>query len=131
MTHTSYCSAFMENNSCYCYQDFSDFIKKEQKFHYGKTDFQQFVKKYRSEGWILRKITAIPGAMYALARAVGNLALGILLGSPLALFDRGKYFKAQIFHLCRDLQEGTGRVISLFHDKSRKAGSKRNVTKYF
>lgn len=97
-----------------------DQTKASLNFSYREASFHSYVEGYSDEGWLGRKILAIPQALWsAVMKTVVHLALGIILGSLNALFDRedkGKYFKAMLFSAVRDLQESFGRVVSLFHD---------------
>lgn len=118
MNNLSYYKAFKENNYS-ADGTLLSFIKKSgQQFHYGKTDFEQFAAKYHDAGWVGRKVIALPAAAWTgVVKTTLNLALAILFGIPKALFDDGTYFKAQIFHVCRDLQAAAGRIISIFNDE--------------
>jgi hypothetical protein len=92
--------------------------QKYGQFKYGLVTWETFKNEYSPEGWQGRKMIALPAAAWTgTVQVVYHLAKAILVGIPKALFDRGRYLKAQVFCIARDFQESYGRLTSLFNDR--------------
>lgn len=95
-----------------------DFAKKNLQFHYGQVNLQKYKEKYSSEGWLRRKIIALPAAIWSgVIKTICHLAAGILVGMIKAPSDGGKYLKVCSFYVARDVQEFYGWIATLFNDE--------------
>lgn len=112
-----YLSSFMEQQNLNDENELCLQAKNHPELIHG-VDYQKFSEKYKPKGWFGRKIIAIPAAVWAITiKTVYHLVKAILLGIPMAPFEKGKYFKAQLFHIGRDFQEAFGRAISFLNDR--------------
>lgn len=93
-------------------------IKNQLLFKYGEVEKEQFYFKYSEEGWLGRKITALPKAAWSgLIHSTYHLALAILIGIPAVFKGEGKYLIVQLFSFARDLQCAYGYLTSLINDR--------------
>lgn len=87
-------------------------------FKYGDIENQQFNQKYSIEGWLGRKITALPRAIWSgVVQPIFHLALAILIGIPKICLGKSEYLKVQLYNGARDLQEAYGHLVTLIHDR--------------
>ena len=92
--------------------------KKNLQFTYGSVDRQAFDAKYSSDGWLLRKVIALPLAVWSgTVKTTYHLAQAIFIGIPKTYWDGGQCLKAQSFHIARDFQESYGWLASIFNDQ--------------
>lgn len=88
-------------------------------FQYGSVNFEQYSIQYKSDGWLARKVFALPMAAWSgIVKTTYHLAIAILIGIPTSLFNEGRRFKANLFNAARDFQECFGRILSIIDDKS-------------
>lgn len=92
-------------------------IHNKTHFTYAKVPYEQFCKNYQAEGWIERKLTALPMAIWAAtAKVVYHLGHMVFSGFPKLFFDHGKTIRTYAFFIIRDYQEAYARVATLFDD---------------
>jgi hypothetical protein len=97
--------------------------KTFQQFHYdGLTTYERFSEKYSLEGWMGRKVYAIPAGLY---NATVEIYVPILIGIfvlPIFLIrgeegDFVRVAKHLLFHEARQVQLGFGWLAVLLNDK--------------
>lgn len=87
-------------------------------FKHGDVNFEDVKKLYTSEGWLGRKVRALPNALGSgIVKTIYHLAVAVIIGIPGAFFDGGKFFQAQIYKIVRDLQEALGYIVLVFNDR--------------
>lgn len=92
--------------------------EKPQRFAYGSADYERFQASYSYDGYVKRKILAIPFALIAgICKTIYRLARIIFISIPMACAGEDKFLKAEIYRLARDMQEASGWIITLFNDK--------------
>ena len=112
-----YLKAVLDNPSSSSKEAIIQNAKSNPQFNYDNINFEKFNAKYSSNGWVGRKILAIPMALFSgIIKTIYHLAIAILIGIPRCLFGNSKYLKSQIFSFVRDLQESLGFIITLFKD---------------
>ncbi len=86
--------------------------KESLQFHYGTVTYAQFSLQATSEGWIQRKIVALPFAAIELAKTIYFLAQGILT----TLFHGWDASRPCFFHATRAFQGCGGALLVIFHN---------------
>ena len=94
------------------------YVKENKQFSYGDTTYEEFSRLYSTDGWIGRKVMAIPQAILCgVVKTVYHLAQALLLGIPKLYAGDFNYIKYKAFFLIRDFQEAFGWLTSLLDDK--------------
>lgn len=92
--------------------------KGHQQFHYGNVGLKEFSNQYSDEGWLGRRITAIPFALWSgVVKVVYHIAQAIFINNPQPFANGNLYKKAQFFSAIRDLQESFGYFATFVNDK--------------
>src|SRR5262245_25860318 len=89
---------------------------KEHRFHYADVKFKEFKKLHKTNGQLGRKFIALAAAPYCILKAIGNLAIAILL-TPTLLCGGKPLFLNSIYKVPRDLQASFGWLVTIFWDK--------------
>lgn len=111
---TAYYKALPEDKKFATPKEFTQYVQKNQQYCYADISYADFSKKYSSEGWGGRKVTAIPQALWSgIIKTIYHLCTLMLT----ACFASTSYRKATAFYAARDLQKGCGHLITFFHDK--------------
>ncbi len=100
------CSNYSKLKSCYRNLEILE-------FSYGDASISGFSKS--TEGWIGRKVTAIPLAAAAIVKAVYHLSMAILEGLK-GCCSQDTHAKMYAFCAVRGLEESLGRFLTLFSD---------------
>lgn len=115
---TSYLKALRENEHFKDDSKIAFTAKNDLQFKYGDVTAQRFNQKYSADGWLGRKVIALPAAAWSgVVKTIYHLALAIFIGIPKAFSDQKPYLRALLFHAARDLQESYGQLASLFNDR--------------
>jgi DnaJ-domain-containing protein 1/uncharacterized protein YjiS (DUF1127 family) len=115
---TPYLQVLMETEHLKDDKAIFNFAKESLQFKYGNVNRQEFYVKYSSEGWLGRKIIALPAAVCSgFLKTAYHIAKAILIGVPKIFSDSGQSLKFQIFYTARDFQESYGRLTSFFNDR--------------
>lgn len=92
--------------------------KKMPQYQYGSLDYKSFKSVYTSQGWLGRKIIALPKSLWnGIILPIYHFVKAIFIGLAKLSTDGGVYMKLQFYYMRRDFQESFGRFISLFTDK--------------
>src|SRR3569832_2034424 len=88
--------------------------ENSQRFSYGDVTYSTYVGKYEPKGYELRKIVAIPAALFAgVVKSVYHLAKAFFL----ACRGESIHANANAYRVARDMEEALGWLITLFNDK--------------
>lgn len=119
-----YLTNVLDNKNFDDVEEFFDFVKQHPQFHYsGITDYQDFSKKYTTDGWLGRKILAIPAGIYhGIVKVIVTLAISLIICIPFFALavEKGEVFincKCVLFHSIRQVQISFGYLASLFNDQ--------------
>jgi hypothetical protein len=98
------------------------YVRKYPAFQYEGATYKNFARYYKSchgsTGWFHRKLIAIPAAAFTLTiKTTYHLALAFFIGIPIAFIGPEQFFFRKIYAYVRDLQEASGRILTLFYDK--------------
>lgn len=80
--------------------------------------FEFYSLQYSSEGWLGRKVEALPGFLIAVViKTTYHIAMAIIVGVP-KLFERdSKRFEAELCNAARDIEEAFGYFVVIFNDE--------------
>lgn len=80
--------------------------------------FEFYSLEYSSDGWLGRKVEAIPGFLIAVViKTTYHIAMAIIVGVP-KLFERdSKRFEAELCNAARDIEEAFGYFVVIFNDE--------------
>lgn len=116
-TKNAYFFSIIKDETLKNHQTIHDFAKTNQNFHYGKVTFKDYEAHYVEKGWFARKIIALPAALWTFViKTIWHLCKAIFVGLPAAFEGRYGELKANIYSIPRDLQEGLGRLFTIFDD---------------
>ncbi|MEM1283047.1 MAG: ankyrin repeat domain-containing protein [Chlamydiota bacterium] len=89
------------------------------KFSYKTVSYEDYKKRlYKPEGWIGRKIFAIPKTLiFGTLSTIGDIAKAILLDLPRVLFGNVRPLKETVFRFTRNLEFQFGRIATIFNDR--------------
>lgn len=117
---TCYLSAFKDVGNLKDDKALFEFVKSRAQFSYSQANnYQRFSEKYSSEGWLGRKVWAIPtAAYYAILENIPVIAI-CLIAFPILCFteDFSVVYKHVFFRSVRQMQIGFGCMASLFNDR--------------
>lgn len=117
-----YRSLLMESpfspTSSFCSKRMLDtYISSNLFFSYGNVNYSNY--QYNSNNYLFRKLMVVSGCVEAgIVGVVSHLARAILYGIPMACIGKKYHFKADLYRVVRDLQEGLGWIVTLFHDRA-------------
>lgn len=114
-TPTFYLTSIKEDENFKDEEKIFKYAQTHLEFKYGHVDRERFNRHYSAEGWLGRKVLALPIAAWALiVKTIYHVAKAILIGIPKIYFDNRRYILAQFLHVGGDLQETYGRLTSIF-----------------
>lgn len=88
--------------------------KQPLRLHYGGVTSALYFRNYRSDGWLGRKVIALPAALLTgVLLTVYHLAKALLFDLPQFKLDP---FKADLFKFHSDLRQGFGWLLTLVND---------------
>ncbi len=91
-----------------------DCIRQAGKsFKYGQVNYSDFKATYNTDGWLGRKVTALPRAVWTLT-VTTTINFTCLLFN--ALFSQNEDLKLDTFRAVRDLEEGFGWLVTMIND---------------
>ena len=98
-----------------------DVIRQKQGFcgDVGEFSSEKFAEEYDSEGWLCRKVVALPMALWSgVVLVIYDLAKLVIVGiyKLISQTGGGKYLWAQTFHIIRDLEKAFGHILLIFND---------------
>lgn len=106
-----YLTNFLDNQNFDNDEKLFDFVRQHPQFHYSSiTNYQNFSDKYIPDGWLGRKILAIPKGMYHGVTEIITI-LAILL------FEGFTHCRFALFSSIRHIQISLGHFASLFNDQ--------------
>lgn len=94
------------------------YARANPQFQYSNVSYKDYSEAYSEKGWRTRKIIALPAALWSgIVKTIYHI--GELLMALLASIggNQSLQLRASAFRVVRDLEEGFGRLVSLFHDK--------------
>ncbi len=93
--------------------------EKSQKIQFsnGNVSFKDYTAEYRSEGWLGRKLTALPKAALALVATIVEIANDFFDAVQNAFSKERKPLNFYTFSIVRGFEEAVGRLVMLFSDK--------------
>jgi|GEM_PF-2665838 len=113
----SYLSAVKEKAHLNSESEIFNYAKAGLQFKYVDVSIKEFKQKYSPEGWVGRKVIALPAAIWSgIVKTIYHLAKAILVG-VIACSGGNNYLKAQFFYIARDLQESLGWSATLLNDR--------------
>lgn len=81
------------------------FATEHLQFQYANVSYASFAQEYSSEGWIKRKLTALPMTVWSILKIIYHLVKACI-----------HCRKQNCYKAYRELQAGSGHFISLFND---------------
>lgn len=119
--YREYHRAVMETSSYHTEPDLQRYIRRNPlAAHYGEATYTAYANKHNSEGYLGRKVYAIPRMLISgVIKTIFHLFLTIVPMRRFILEDHQnkEIQKVYSYSLGRDLEETLGHFITLFHDR--------------
>src|SRR5205085_459734 len=102
-----------------------NYVRENPQFQYGTLSYSKFYEEYVHRGvdqgarkaiyFVLRVVSSIPLATWSfVVKTIYHISL-VIFNSVKAIFTKdSRGIKANFYHVIRDFQEGTGRLLSIF-----------------